>query len=144
MYGRFCHRGLQRDVSSAQGTTARGWREKYEKVLSGQFNDVTLRQIDNYINDVTIQNPYGRRLSQRLPQAVERALYASERASKVDALFSRISESAVGKNERTRPSGRRAIEEKKKEILTAWAKATGNWHTDISDFTDEDTPIAMK
>ena len=103
-----------------------------------------MQQIDNYINDVRIQNPYGRRLSQRIPQTVERALYARERASKVDALFSRICESAVGKNERAHPSGRRAIEEKKKEVLTAWAKATGNWHTDISDFTDNDTPIGYE
>ncbi|MGM9845684.1 MAG: hypothetical protein ACI30K_05585, partial [Muribaculaceae bacterium] len=43
---------------------------------SGEINDVTLQQINEYINDSTPRNRYGRPLSQRLPQGVERALYA--------------------------------------------------------------------
>lgn len=50
----------------------------YENVLSGDINDVTLQQINNYIDDVTPFNPYGRRLSERLPQRVERSLYGRE------------------------------------------------------------------
>ncbi|UKK52167.1 hypothetical protein L6472_06185 [Prevotella sp. E13-17] len=113
----------------------------YENVLSGDINDVTLQQINNYIDDVTPFNPYGRRLSERLPQRVERSLYGRERKGKIDALYSRISESAIPANERTRPSGRRAIEERKKELLEQWAKATGNWHTDINDFVSDTKPI---
>lgn len=115
--------------------------EIYRKVLSGQIDDVTLQQINDYINDVTPRNPYGRRLSERLPQRVERAMYERARENALDALFSRISESAVRPHERTRASGRRAVEERKKELLKQWAIATGNWHTDLSDFTDSTEPI---
>ena len=94
-------------------------KEIYDNFLSGKINDLSLQQINDYINNVTPNNPYGRRLSQRLPQRVERAMHAGARENAIDALFSRISESAVGENERTRPSGRRAVEEKKKELLTA-------------------------
>ena len=113
----------------------------YENVLQGNFDDVTLQAINDYINDVTPLNPYGRRLSERLPQRVERKMYARERTGAVDALFSRICEGAVRPHERTRAEGRRAIEEKKKELLEQWAKATGNWHTDLSEFTDSKEPI---
>ena len=115
--------------------------EIYQKVLSGEINDVTLQQINDYIDNVTPNNPYGRRLSERLPQRVERSMREGERTNKVDALYSRISESAVRPNGRTRSEGRRAIEERKKELLEQWAKATGNWHTDLSDFTDSNEPI---
>ena len=81
-------------------------QEIYEKVLSGDFSDVTLQKIDKYINEVTSNNVYGRRLSQRLPQGVERKMYQRRQgalgfdAIERDALFSRISESAVPKNGR--------------------------------------------
>ncbi len=116
-------------------------KEIYEKVLSGQFDDVTLQQINDYINDATPHNPYGRRLSERLPQRVERALYDRTPENAVDALFSRIYESSVRPDERTRPSGRRAIEEGKKKALEQWAKASGHWHTDLREFTDDEEPI---
>lgn len=29
------------------------------------------------------------------------------------------------------------LEERKKEALRGWAKATGNWHTSVFDFTDK-------
>ena len=116
-------------------------KELYGKILANEFDDVTLQLLNKYIDDVTPRNPYGRRLSERLPQAVERAMYERARENALDALFSRISESAVRPHERTRASGRRAIEERKKELLELWAKATGNWHTDISDFTDSTESI---
>ena len=109
--------------------------------MANEFDDVTLQLLNKYIDDVTPNNPYGRRLSERLPQAVERKLYAGKRTGCVDALVSRISEGSVGADERVGEAGRRAVEEKKKEILTAWAKATSHWHTDLSDFTLEKEPI---
>ena len=90
----------------------------YSKILSGQFEGVTLQQINDYINDVTPNNRYGRVLSQRLPQEVGRKVEREKGIAAVDALFSRASEGSVPKNERTRPSGRRKIEERKKELLT--------------------------
>lgn len=116
-------------------------KELYDRVLSGNFDDVTLRLIDDYISNVTPNNYYGRPLSKRLPKRALSKMRGGEQAGSVDALFSRISESAVGANERTRPEAKRRIEEKKKELLKGWAIATGNWHTDIRDFTDDTKPI---
>ena len=113
----------------------------YDRVLSGNFDEVTLRLINNYIANVTPRNREWRPLSKRLPQEVERGLRKGERASYVDALFSRISESAVPKNERAGAEGKRRIEEKKKELLKKWAIATGNWYTSVSDFTDAKEPL---
>ena len=124
-------------------------QEIYEKVLSGDFSDVTLQQIDKYINEVTPNNVYGRRLSQRLPQSVERKMYQRRQgtlgfdAIERDALFSRISESAVPKNGRASKAGRREVERRKEETLKGWAIATGHWHTDLSEFTDEQMPFAV-
>ena len=50
-------------------------KEYQENVLSGNFNEVTLQKINQYIDETTPRNPYGRRLSQRLPQRVEREMY---------------------------------------------------------------------
>ena len=116
-------------------------KEMYDRVLSGNFDEVTLRLINNYIANVTPRNREWRPLSKRLPQEVERGLRKGERASYVDALFSRICESAVSKNERAGAEGKRRIEEKKKELLKKWAIATGNWHTSVSDFTDAKEPL---
>ena len=116
-------------------------KEMYDRVLSGNFDEVTLRLINNYIANVTPRNREWRPLSKRLPQEVERGLRKGERASYVDALFSRICESAVPKNERAGAEGKRRIEEKKKELLKKWAIATGNWHTSVSDFTDAKEPL---
>ena len=93
-------------------------KEIYSKVLSGQFDDVTLQQINDYINDVTPNNRYGRILSQRLPQEVGRKVEREKGIAAVDALFSRISESSVRKDEQTRQRTRREREEGKKELLT--------------------------
>ncbi|MBR1850087.1 MAG: hypothetical protein IJ789_01810 [Bacteroidales bacterium] len=117
-------------------------KEVYEIILSGEYNYVTLQKISDYIDDVTPRNPYERRLSERLPQRVERALYERERSSAIDALFSRASESAVAANERVGSAGRRAVEAKKKELIEKWAKATGNWHTDLRDFTDNTEAVS--
>lgn len=118
-------------------------KELYADVLSGNFNDVTLQRIDNYIDNATDRNRFYRPLSQRLPERALSALRERERANAVDALFSRISESAVPSSgsavERAR--ARRAAEEKKKELLRGWAIATGNWHTSVLDFTDNAEPI---
>ena len=124
-------------------------QEIYEKVLSGDFSDVTLQKIDKYINEVTPNNVYGRRLSQRLPQGVERKMYQRRQgtsgfdAIERDVLFSRISESAVPKNGRASKAGRREVERRKEEALKGWAIATGHWHTDLSEFTDEQMPFAV-
>jgi hypothetical protein len=116
-------------------------KKSYCIILLGDFNNVNLQKISDYINDVTPNNPYGRRLSERLPQRVERALYDRAKENAIDALFGRASESAVSPHERVSAQGRRAIEERKKEALEQWAKATGNWHTNLSDFTDSPTLI---
>ncbi len=116
-------------------------KEIYGKVLSGDFNSLTLQQINDYINESTPDNPYGRRISERLPQRVVRKIEREKGIAAVDALFSRISESSVRPHERTRPSGRRTVEERKKELLEQWAKASGNWHTDLMEFTDDPEPI---
>ena len=116
-------------------------KEIYDAVLSGNFDAVTLQRINNYIDNATPKNPYGRRISQRLPQSVERKMLESKRENAIDALFSRISERAVSPNRRKLAQGRREIEEKKKELLKGWAIAAGKWHTDISDFTDDKEPI---
>lgn len=118
------------------------FREIRDNVLSGKFNSLTLQQIDKYIEDATPKNPFGRRISERVPQKMERGLHEGERTNSTDALFSRICESAVPKNGRTRPEARRRIEAAKEAALEGWAKATGNWHTRVSDFTDDTTPIA--
>ena len=115
--------------------------EIYTAVLKGDFNDVTLERINKYIEDATPNNPFGRRISQRLPQRMERSLHQGARTNAVDALFSRICESAVPANERFSEAGRREIEERKKELLKGWAIATGNWHTDLKEFTDDTEPI---
>ena len=115
-------------------------KELYGRVLSGNFDDVTLQLINDYIDNATPDNRYWRPLSKRLPQGVERGMRKGERTGAVDALFSRICESSVPKNGRTRPEAKRRIEEKKKELLKKWAIATGNWHTDVSDFDVAETP----
>ena len=121
-------------------------KEIYEAALQGNFNDVTLQKINKYIDDATPKNPFGRRISQRVPQKMERSLHAGHRTNAVDALFTRISESAVGdagtKLARNRGARERA-KEIKKELLKGWAIATGNWHTDIRDFTNDSEPVAQ-
>lgn len=113
----------------------------YDRVLAGNFDSVTLQLLDDFINKVTPNNYYGRPLSKRLSERTLRKVYERERTSSVDALFSRISESAVPADERTRPEAKRRIEEKKKELLKGWAIATGNWHTDVKDFTNANEPL---
>ena len=116
-------------------------KELYANVLSGNFNSVTLQQINNYIDNATNGNRFYRPLSQRLPERALAALSEGGRTSAVDALFSRICESTVPANGRTRAEARRAIETRKEELLEGWAKATGNWHESIADFTGNTAPI---
>ena len=118
-------------------------KELYGRVLSGNFDDVTLRLIDEFIDKSTPNNPYERPISKRLPARALQKMRGGERTGSVDALSSRICESAVGKDGKTLPRAERerAIEEKKKELLKKWAIATGNWHTDVSDFSDGKEPI---
>ena len=118
-------------------------KELYGRVLSGNFDDVTLRLIDKFVDNSTPNNPYERPISKRLPARALQKMRGGERTGSIDALFSRISESAVGKDGKALPRAERerAIEEKKKELLKKWAIATGNWHTDIADFTDQREPI---
>ena len=118
-------------------------KELYGRVLSGNFDDVTLRLIDKFVDKSTPNNPYERPISKRLPARALQKMRGGERTGSIDALFSRISESAVGKDGKALPRAERerAIEEKKKELLKKWAIATGNWHTDIADFTEQREPI---
>ena len=118
-------------------------KELYGRVLSGNFDDVTLRLIDKFVDKSTPNNPYERPISKRLPARALQKMRGGERTGSIDALFSRISESAVGKDGKALPRAERerAIGEKKKELLKKWAIATGNWHTDIADFTDQREPI---
>ena len=129
-------------TSIAEQTKQRRRREKerleltkdlYSRILNNQFDDVTLRLIDKYIEDATPENPYGSRISQRLPQEMERGLFSGERASAVNALFSRVSEGAVSPSDRKSQSGKKKIEETKKNLLKNWAKATGMWYDNLSD-----------
>lgn len=122
----------------------------YDKILRGEYNDVTLRQLDEYISNYTPNNEYGRRISKRIPPRVERKVLKRERANIIDALYTRISESAVRQAERelaekgsrrTEEETRRAVKETKQRLLKEWAVATGNWHTDISDFTNDKEPF---
>ena len=116
-------------------------KELYDNVLSGNFNSVTLQQINDYIDNATNRNRLFRPLSKRLPERALLSLSARGRASEVDALFSRICESAVPANGRAGAEARRRIEAKKEELLEGWAKATGFWHESIADFTSNTTPI---
>ena len=100
-------------------------KEIHGIILSGDFNSVNLQKISDYINDVTPNNSYGRRLSERLPQRVERKSVSLQSLSAVDALYGRAVESAVSPHERVSATGRRAIEARKKKALEQWAKATG-------------------
>ena len=113
-----------------------------KKVLSGDFDDVTLQQINKFIDDATPKNPFGRRISQRLPQKMERGLHEGERTNSIDALFSRICESAVPANGRFSKAGRREVESIKEKALRGWAQSTGHWYADISELIYGKEPIA--
>lgn len=110
--------------------------EIYSRVLNNQFDDVTLQLIDKYIQDATPKNPYGRRISQRLPQEMERGLHEGKREAAVNALFSRISESAVSEADRASQQGKKEIETKKKELLKNWAITSGMWYDNLSDVAE--------
>ena len=86
----------------------------------------------DYISNVDADNPYGATFSRRLPHelVVGRSIghnKDNERnaCNAVDALVSRAAETTVPAAQRTSSEGRRQIIAKKKEILEAWAKATG-------------------
>lgn len=132
---------LRDELMSKISAARKEAKELYSNVLSGNFNDVTLQQINSFIDNATNRNRFFRPLSQRLPERALLALSRSGRQNEVDALFSRICESAVPANGRTGPEGRRRIEEKKEECLEGWARATGNWHESIADFTSNTEPI---
>ena len=84
-------------------------KELYENVLKGDFNSVTLQQINDYINETRNENHNGWQISERIPQGASREVAQKGGIAAVDALFSRICESSVRPNERTRPEGRRRI-----------------------------------
>ena len=128
---------LMKKLSNAKRET----KELYEKVLSGESDDLTLQSINEYIDHATNRNRFYRPLSQRLPEGALLSLQGYGRTNEVDALYSRICESAVAKNGRVSAEGRRRVEAKKEELLEKWAKAAGKWHESIADFTDNTTPV---
>lgn len=134
-------KSIRKKITERIAEARREAKELYANVLSGNFNSLTLRQINNYIDNATNKNRFIRPLSQRLPERALAALPQGGRTSAVDALFSRICESTVPANGRTRAEARRAIETRKEELLEGWAKATGNWHESIADFTGNTAPI---
>ena len=134
-------KSIRKKITERIAEARREAKELYANVLSGNFNSLTLRQINNYIDNATNKNRFIRPLSQRLPERALAALSEGGRTSAVDALFSRICESTVPANGRTRAEARRAIETRKEELLEGWAKATGNWHESIADFTGNTAPI---
>ena len=83
---------------------------------------------------------------QRIPSDDEYLNEFHKKWNEADALFTRISESAVGdagtKLARNR-SEREGAKEIKKGLLKGWAIATGNWHTGIHDFTNDSEPVAQ-
>ena len=88
-------------------------------------------------------NVYGRWLSERFSQSVERKMYQRRQralgfdAIERDALYSRICESTVPKNGRIGKTGRRKVERRKEETLKGWAIVAGHWHMGLSVFTDK-------
>ena len=106
-------------------------KEIYNIILSGDYNDVNLQRINDYINESTPRNPYGRRLSQRLPQAVERSLLERDRGNAQDALYSRAAEGASGTDGKISEGTKRAV--KAKKIGTA--EAAG--HCSMKSFTGQ-------
>ena len=88
-------------------------------------------------------NVYGRWLSQRFSQSVERKMYQRRQrtsgfdAIERDALYSRISESTIPKNGRTGKTGRRKVEKRKGKRFKGWVIVAGRWHMGLSDFTDK-------
>ena len=126
---------VREDILNKIADAKKEAKELYENVLFGNFNAVTLQRINDYIDSATPRNIFYRPLSQRLPKRALLSLPKGERTGSVDALFSRICESAVPANGRTRAEGRREIEARKEELLEKWVKATGNWHESIADFT---------
>jgi hypothetical protein len=89
--------------------------------------------MNNYIDHATNNERFLRSISQRLPEGALLSLSRGGQMGSIDALFSRICESAVPKNGRTSAEGKRRIEEKKKELTEKWAKVIGNWHESVAD-----------
>ena len=106
-------------------------KEIYNIILSGDYNDVNLQRINDYINESTPRNPNGRQLSQRLPQAVERSLLERDRGNAQDALYSRAAEGASGTYGKISEGTKGAV--KAKKIGTA--EAAG--HCSMKSFTGQ-------
>ncbi len=131
----------KRELVESEAQRKMDAKEIYGIILSGEYNSVSLQKIQDFINNATPENKYGRRVSERLPQRVEREMLKGKRGDEVEALYTRASESAIPANERTREATRGGIAEAKKSLLEKWAKAAGKWHTELSDFTDASEPI---
>lgn len=132
---------VRRELADAERERREKAKEVYDIILSGEYNDVSLQKIQDFIDDATPNSEYGRRVSERLPQRVERKMLEGKRGDEVEALISRVSESSIPANERAREATRGGIAEAKKILLEKWAKAAGKWHTELSDFTNETEPI---
>lgn len=132
---------VRRELADAERERREKAKEVYDIILSGEYNDVSLQKIQDFIDDATPNSEYGRRVSERLPQRVERKMLEGKRGDEVEALISRVSESSIPANERAREATRGGIAEAKKILLEKWAKAAGKWHTELSDFTNESEPI---
>ena len=133
---------VRNDVERMIADAHRDAKKLYEKVLAGNVDDVTLQQLNDYIDNATPRNKFYRPISKRLPSRALFKVQGYGRTNVIDALYSRICESAVPKNGRTSAEGRRKIEARKEELLEGWAKASGNWHESVADFTSNTTAIS--
>ncbi len=111
----------------------------YDSILKNGFNDVSLRLLNEYIDNAEA-GTYT--LTARLRNPIGRvSLEKSTRTQRVDAVIGRIAEATVPKAYRAQPRGRQQLELTKKELLKQWAIATGNWYTDFSEFIGDSEPF---
>ena len=97
------------------------------------FVALTLRRIDELLD-----NENGRKIiCKRLPEDAVRTVLQGPRINAVDVLGSRVAEASGPEAERGRREARLLIHQKKNELLKSWAIASGNWHTQISVFTND-------
>ncbi len=113
-----------RAVASSENLSTDKVTESSPLSQENRLNNPSQSAIESASAEVETSPTEARR--RQVTPRVGQTLSKRERTSGVDALFSRISESAVLADERTRPEVKRRIEEKKKKLLKGWAIATDN------------------